>query len=90
MFSLILHALNLTQWTTPIPSYKSKSNVIQEPPLPRPFELPQNFPQAITIALRNKKLTGKPRAKLLLPYPRQCSDTKANQLMINIFKLHKN
>ena len=37
---------------------------VQESP-PRPFELPQNFSQAITIALSNKKLAGKPRAKFI-------------------------
>ena len=31
-----------------------------EPPLPRPFDVPQNFPQAISTGL-----TGKPRAKFI-------------------------
>ena len=39
---------------------------VQDPPLPRPFELPQNFPQAITIALLNKKLIVKPTAKFII------------------------
>lgn len=36
-----------------------------EPPLPRPFGVPQNFPNAIAIGLENKKLTGRPRTKFI-------------------------
>ena len=36
-----------------------------EPPLPRPFPIPQNFPQSITLGLASKRLTGKPRTKFI-------------------------
>ena len=36
-----------------------------EPPLPRPFDVPQNFPQTISTGLISHKLTGKPRAKFI-------------------------
>lgn len=36
-----------------------------EPALPKPFDIPSNFPQAILLGLSNKKLTGKPRTKFI-------------------------
>lgn len=36
-----------------------------EPPLPKPFPVPKNFPQAISLALANKNLTGNNRSKFL-------------------------
>lgn len=36
-----------------------------EPPLPRPFDIPKNFPEAISLALERKKLKGKPRTKFI-------------------------
>ena len=37
----------------------------QESPLPTPFPLPKNFPPAVALALEEKKLTGKTRAKFV-------------------------
>ena len=37
----------------------------QEPPLPRPFELPQNFQFSVLEGLLNKNLTGKSRSKFI-------------------------
>ena len=37
----------------------------QEPPLPRPFEIPSNLPQNISAGLAAKKLTGRPRTKFV-------------------------
>ena len=37
----------------------------QEPPLPKPFPLPQNVPPAVALALEAKSLTGKTRAKFV-------------------------
>ena len=37
----------------------------QEPPLPKPFPLPKNFPPAVALALEGKTLTGKTRAKFV-------------------------
>lgn len=34
-----------------------------EPPLPRPFKLPNNFPVAVTLGLNSKKLTGLARPR---------------------------
>ena len=45
----------------PLPLTKRK----QEAPLPRPFEVPKNFPEAISLALQNKKLTGRTRTKFI-------------------------
>lgn len=36
-----------------------------ESPLPRPFPIPKNFPQAITLALADKNLAGRNRAKFI-------------------------
>lgn len=36
-----------------------------EPPLPKPFDIPSNFPQAISMGLANKKLIGKSRTKFI-------------------------
>ena len=36
-----------------------------EPPLPRPFPIPKNFPQNISLALSNKSLTGTNRTSFL-------------------------
>lgn len=35
----------------------------KEPPLPRPFDLPLNFPASITASLEGKRLVGRPRTK---------------------------
>ncbi len=45
------------------PEFTSKRKL--EPPLPRPFGVPQNFPYAITEGLKNEKLVGKPRTKFV-------------------------
>lgn len=37
----------------------------QEPPLPRPFELPRNYPKAVANDLEKGLLTGKTRIKFL-------------------------
>ena len=37
----------------------------QESPLPRPFELPQNFQCSVLEGLQNKSLTGKARSKFI-------------------------
>lgn len=37
----------------------------QEPPLPRPFGLPQNFSDLITKSLSEKNITGKARTKFI-------------------------
>lgn len=36
-----------------------------EPPLPRPFTMPKNFPEAITRGLDDAKLCGRPRTKFI-------------------------
>ena len=37
----------------------------QEQPLPHPFPLPRNFPPIVAIALKERKLTSKSRAKFV-------------------------
>lgn len=37
----------------------------QEPPLPNPFPLPKNFPPVVALAMKEKKLTSKSRAKFV-------------------------
>ena len=37
----------------------------QEPPLPKPFPLPRNFPPLVALALKEKKVTSKARAKFV-------------------------
>lgn len=37
----------------------------QEPPLPNPFPLPRNFPPMVALALKEKKITSKARAKFV-------------------------
>ena len=45
-----------------IPSLTKRA---QEPPLPRPFEIPSNFPHSIASGLAKRNLTGKPRTKFI-------------------------
>lgn len=35
------------------------------PPLPNPFPLPKNFPPVVALAMKEKKLTSKARAKFV-------------------------
>ena len=55
--------------STPVAVKKGKAPLLcargQEPPLPRPFELPLNFSPSISSALEKKRLTGTPRAKFI-------------------------
>ena len=61
-----------------------------EPPLPRPFDMPQNFPQTISTGLISHKLTGKPRANSLPSLLSPFIDIRATQLMKNTYMWHRN
>ena len=42
-----------------------RARIIVEPPLPRPFMLPLNYPKAVKDGLRKGALTGRSRSKFL-------------------------